>query len=371
MKVFISYARPDTEFVDRLSGGLTRHGFEVIIDRKDIAALDDWKHQLERMIRKADGAVFVISPEWLASTMCSWELERFTKFSKRLAPILLRKATTPLPPKLAAIQYVDFTDAGALEAQTTALATALNSDADWSRAHTTYLDLAERWLDLKRPDDHCLKSHELRDARVWLRRRPAVGAAPTPLQREFIDRSAYVNSWTHKALQSVTLATVKAGDKIAVDIGWYFEQLFKLLFRILLFILWCAIRAGIYVIGLLRLRYWRWLPIIAGVALVVYIEQDEIAALPSAAVNAVWPQKDEAKAFAAQIPRYPVGKVVSAKTLRTLPDGVLLELDGGATGFLPRADGQATGADDATLSVQIAGVDNALLRFNVVLAPRP
>lgn len=269
MKIFLSYAREDLEFVDRLSGGLVRRGFEVLLDRKDLEALDDWKHQLERLIRKADAVVFVLSPEWLGSSMCDWELERATRLGKRLAPILAREPGAKVPPALSSIQYVLFTGGQDLDTQTGVLATALNSDAAWSRAHTRHQDLADRWHELKRPDDHCLSGHELREAKRWLRNRPAVGAAITPLQREYIDRSSYISSWAYKAMQSMTLASINAGDRAAANIGIAIGVVVKYLFRAIMFILWSTVRPFIYLLALLRLPYWRWVPITGAIALAI------------------------------------------------------------------------------------------------------
>jgi hypothetical protein len=41
-KVFISYSRKDLAFADRLETALKSHGFEVLIDRAEIYALEDW-----------------------------------------------------------------------------------------------------------------------------------------------------------------------------------------------------------------------------------------------------------------------------------------------------------------------------------------
>lgn len=224
MKVFISYSREDIDFVDRLSGNLVRHGFEPLVDRKELQALDDWKKQLGRFIRKADATVFVLSPDWVASEMCAWELETAQRLGKRLAPVVSRDPGADVPKALSSLQYIFFTDPNTVEGQADTLCAALQQDAAWSSAHTRYQDLAERWDELKQPDDHCLKGKELKEARRWLRKRPAVGAAPTGLQKQFIYRSGFINSLLYKAVQTIVAGI---GALLAAVFRFLFHTLFK------------------------------------------------------------------------------------------------------------------------------------------------
>jgi hypothetical protein len=165
MKIFLSYAREDLDFVDRLSGALVRRGFEVLIDRKDIealtigsASLKAWSARPTRLsscfrrigLRQTcasgnsigrGGAASGSPPSWPASPAAKCQ-RLFRNFSGLL-----------------------FVGGQDVDVQIGVLATALNSDAEWSRAHTRYQELAERWQELKRPDDHCIPANELRDGK--------------------------------------------------------------------------------------------------------------------------------------------------------------------------------------------------------------
>ncbi|HXN87995.1 MAG TPA: toll/interleukin-1 receptor domain-containing protein [Methylocella sp.] len=259
MKVFVSYAREDAEFVDQLSGALNRRGFEVLVDRKDIPPLAVWKRELERMIRRADAAIFVLSPDWRTSKMCSWELDRVEDLGKRKAPIIARELDGEEPAILSDLQRVDFSGTSDFEAQAEALSTALNSDADWSRDHTSYQDKAVRWDELKRPDGYCLPAQESKAAKKWLHNRPPLGAAPTELQRKFIDRSTFINSWRYIMLQSVIICIHSAAAELGRHAGETREVFKYWIFLFFLFLAWFILGAIICIGWLLGLPYLRWL----------------------------------------------------------------------------------------------------------------
>jgi hypothetical protein len=62
-KVFISYSRKDIEFADRLDAALKARGFEPLIDRHSIYALERWRKRIEALISQSDTVVFVLSPD--------------------------------------------------------------------------------------------------------------------------------------------------------------------------------------------------------------------------------------------------------------------------------------------------------------------
>ena len=60
-KIFISYSRSDMAFVDRLEPALVARGFEVLIDREQIYAFEDWWGRLKSLVEQADTIVFSLS----------------------------------------------------------------------------------------------------------------------------------------------------------------------------------------------------------------------------------------------------------------------------------------------------------------------
>src|SRR6266850_2018282 len=86
-RVFISYSRKDIAFADRLEAALKVRGFEPLIDRAEIYAFEDWWKRIEALIARADTVVFVLSPDAVASEVCSREVAFAASLNKRLAPI--------------------------------------------------------------------------------------------------------------------------------------------------------------------------------------------------------------------------------------------------------------------------------------------
>jgi TIR domain len=103
LAVFISYARADESFADQLVAALESRGLDVIIDKRNLPAVEDWKCELLGFIRQVDSAVFVLSPSSLASRVCQWEVDQVKALSKRLAPVDVVEAVP-----LARRQMTDF-----------------------------------------------------------------------------------------------------------------------------------------------------------------------------------------------------------------------------------------------------------------------
>jgi hypothetical protein len=49
-KISISYSRKDMAFADRLAAALKARGFEVLIDREEIYAFEDWWKRIEALL---------------------------------------------------------------------------------------------------------------------------------------------------------------------------------------------------------------------------------------------------------------------------------------------------------------------------------
>jgi hypothetical protein len=90
-RVFISYSRKDMAFADRLEVALKARGFEVLIDREEIYAFEDWWKRLQALIARADTVVFALSPDAVASREALREVEYAASLNKRFAPIICRR----------------------------------------------------------------------------------------------------------------------------------------------------------------------------------------------------------------------------------------------------------------------------------------
>jgi len=125
MRIFLSYSRRDTEFVDRLYDSLTVLGYSVWTDRRRIPGLtdDQWRVAVVEAIEASAVFVIVISPDSTASRSVERELTVAAGKSKRLVPVIGRTSTVPgefgyggeigfegvFEYELAGVEYVDFT----------------------------------------------------------------------------------------------------------------------------------------------------------------------------------------------------------------------------------------------------------------------
>jgi TPR repeat protein len=196
LRVFISYSRDDLHFADQLDAALNAYGFECIIDRHGISGGEDWKRRLGNLIGEADTVVFVLSPTSARSPVCTWEVEEATRLGKRILPANCRplEGTSP-PPRLRDLNYIFFHEdpkaapGAGFGTGLAKLVAALNTDFDWLREHTRYLQRATEWDRGGRPANRLLSGDDITEAKAWAARRPKSAPEPTALHLDFIRAS--------------------------------------------------------------------------------------------------------------------------------------------------------------------------------------
>ena len=195
LRVFISYSRDDLKFADQLDAGLDLCGFECVIDRHGISGGEDWKRRLGNLISEADTVVFVLSPSSARSEICDWEVEEAARLNKRILPVICRplEGVNP-PPRLRDLNYMFFYEEPKVPGSgfgtgLANLVAALNTDFDWLREHTRYLQRAIEWDKGGRPTNRLLSGNNILDAKAWVARRPKGAPEPTDLQLDFIRAS--------------------------------------------------------------------------------------------------------------------------------------------------------------------------------------
>jgi hypothetical protein len=192
LRVFISYSRDDVKFADQLDAALSTYGFECLIDRHGISGGEEWKRSLGSLISDADTVVFVLSPSSARSEICDWEVEEAARLNKRILPVNCRplEGVSP-PPRLQELNYIFFyedpkvSDSG-FGTGLAKLVAALNTDFDWLREHTRYLQRATEWDSGGRPANRLLSGEDILAAKAWAARRPKNAPEPTPLHLDFI-----------------------------------------------------------------------------------------------------------------------------------------------------------------------------------------
>jgi hypothetical protein len=204
-KIFISYSRKDMACADRLEAGLEARGFDPLIDRTEIFALEDWWRRIEELIAQADTIVFVLSPDAVTSSVCQREVSFAASLNKRLAPIVYRRVEDKaVPEQLARLNFIFFDDDSRFDEALSQLVEALETDIDWIRKHTEFGEHARRWALAGRPGPRglLLRSPVLEEAERWIASRPAGAPAPTEEAQTFIAESRKAATQRRKLLSS-------------------------------------------------------------------------------------------------------------------------------------------------------------------------
>lgn len=106
MRLFLSYARVDSQFCPTLIDILEAH--EVWYDQR-LYVGQRWWDEILRRIDIADGLIFLVSPESLKSEYCLEEYKIARSKGKHVFPIII-KSVPELPEELKVYQHVDMSD---------------------------------------------------------------------------------------------------------------------------------------------------------------------------------------------------------------------------------------------------------------------
>jgi hypothetical protein len=105
-KLFISYSRRQTPFVDRLADKLEDNGYSLWLDYQSLVPAKPWLDQIESGLDNADVLLLLVSKESLASDHVKPEWQGALKRKKRI--ILLIFEAVQLPSELQGCEWVDF-----------------------------------------------------------------------------------------------------------------------------------------------------------------------------------------------------------------------------------------------------------------------
>ena len=145
--------------------------------------------------RAFDTVVFVLSPSSARSEICGWEVEQSAGLGKRILPVVCRSLGDASPPaRLQGLNYIFFyaepeAPGSGFGHGLKSLSEALNTDFEWLREHTRYLQRASEWNDGGRPSNRLLTGSDIAEAKAWAARRPKTAPEPTALQLDFIRAS--------------------------------------------------------------------------------------------------------------------------------------------------------------------------------------
>ncbi|MBD2542331.1 MULTISPECIES: toll/interleukin-1 receptor domain-containing protein [Planktothricoides] len=227
LEVFICYSRTDSDLARKINDALQSQGKLTWFDQESIAAGIDFQQEIYRGIEISDNFLFIISPSSVNSPYCAAEVEYAQKLNKRFVTILYNYHNLDpetLPPALAKIQWIDFNQPCDFYANFSELIRTIDTDREYLRSHTLWLQKASEWQEKGKNSDLLLRGSELTFAEVWLQESEANQRQPPPtaLQKEYIGKSH--RQKLHNRLWQIgilaTFVTTVSGAAVFAGFQW-------------------------------------------------------------------------------------------------------------------------------------------------------
>jgi TIR domain len=106
--LFVSHSKEDGDFAELLKLRLEREGYEAWVDVDRLDPGLDWRAEIDEAIKSARAVLAIMSPAARASEYVTYEWAFAWGCGTKIIPIMLRQTT--LHPRLATLQYLDFTN---------------------------------------------------------------------------------------------------------------------------------------------------------------------------------------------------------------------------------------------------------------------
>ena len=189
MRVFLSYAREDLAFGERLVAALRARQVDVLWDRT-LSPSVDYSEQLREMIRACDTFAVLLTPHSVVSTECAAEMSYAIQLGKRLLPILGESEIDPsgLPDPMRKAQWCLSTGSDGLAGAALQIEQALQTNVELVAMHTRLLNRVEDWQARSHDAGTLLRGQLLEEAEAWLIRAAGMAQRPQPtdLQRAYL-----------------------------------------------------------------------------------------------------------------------------------------------------------------------------------------
>src|SRR5437868_11254940 len=92
ISVFISYARTDTAFVDRLEADLQARKFRIWVDRRKLEGGQEWLDEIEKAIDRCQVLLVVLSSSSVVSKYVKMEYRYAWEEHKQVVPLLYQSS---------------------------------------------------------------------------------------------------------------------------------------------------------------------------------------------------------------------------------------------------------------------------------------
>jgi hypothetical protein len=106
-KVFVSYARSDSQFALKLARDLREAGANLWVDQFNIPLGARWDRSVEAALNACPSFLVIISPSAVDSENVMDELSFALSKNKKIVPVLYQNCAIPF--RLTRFQYIDFT----------------------------------------------------------------------------------------------------------------------------------------------------------------------------------------------------------------------------------------------------------------------
>jgi len=105
---FVSHDHSDGDFAELMTLRLKEYGYNAWTDIEKLPVGEDWRFEIDNSIKAATAVIVVMSPDARLSEYVTYEWAFALGHGTRVIPILLKQ--TSLHPRLASLQYLDFTN---------------------------------------------------------------------------------------------------------------------------------------------------------------------------------------------------------------------------------------------------------------------
>jgi len=189
-RIFVSYSRKNIDFCKRLTDELQKRDLDFWVDWEGIPPTVDWLKEIEKGVEEADTFLAIVSTDWISSKNCIIELEYAVNNGKRLIPVVPYDIVwEDVPPDLALLNFIFFTEKFDFKAQLDKLFTALDTDYDWLKTHRRLQVKALEWERSNKENGYLLRGKDLEEAEQQISINANKDPHPTDIQREYVLKS--------------------------------------------------------------------------------------------------------------------------------------------------------------------------------------
>jgi len=211
--VFISYSRRDGALIRELQISLKQNGLEAWIDWNDIPPSSEFLKEIFTAIEASSTFCFFISQDSILSEVCRDEINHAVKYNKRIIPVLISNVdTNEVPKSIQKINWIDYHQYKNFQSFVKELISAINTDLDWTHAHTLLTIRSREWEKSGEDESKLLYGNDLKNAEQWLAHGPEKEPKPNLIQTQFIFQSRK----NENRRQRIRLISIAFGFFIAI-----------------------------------------------------------------------------------------------------------------------------------------------------------